>query len=164
MNHPKPWLRYVDANQVDDKTLDIDGMKVTNDVGDKLGEVDGLIVDANTGRTYYIAVDAGGWFKSRQFLLPIGETRLDADRDALVVALPKDQVGRFPGFDKDEFDTLTEVDIKRINDETYSVFDVTFSHRQTSRTPPRGTVRPIGTLTGGRMWRRRHPFLTPAES
>lgn len=127
MNHPKPWLRYIEADQVDDKTLDIDGMKVRNNAGDKLGEVDGLIVDADSGRTYYIAVDAGGWFKSRQFLLPIGEAHLDADRDALVVALSKDQVSRFPGFDKDEFDTLTEVDIKRINDETSRLFDAGFT-------------------------------------
>jgi len=123
VNQPNPWLRYVDAEQVDDKTLNIDGMKVRNDAGDTLGEVDGLIVDADSGRTYYIAVNAGGWFKSRQFLLPIGEVRLDADRDALVVALSKNQVSRFPGFDKDKFDALTEVDVKRINDETCRVFD-----------------------------------------
>ena len=98
-------------------------MNVRNDAGDTLGEVDGLVVDADSGRTYYIAVDAGGWFKARQFLLPIGEVRMDADRDALVVALSRDQVRRFPGFDKDEFDALTEADIKRINDETCRVFD-----------------------------------------
>jgi hypothetical protein len=123
VDHTKPWLRYLDAEKVDDRTLDIDGMKVRNAAGDKLGEVDGVIVDADSGRTYYIAVDAGGWFKTRHFLLPIGEVRLDGDRDALVVSLTKEQVSRFPGFDKDEFDSLTEADIKRINDETCLVFD-----------------------------------------
>jgi hypothetical protein len=123
VDHPKPWLRYVEADKIDDQTLDIDGMKVRNDAGDKLGTVDGAIVDSETGRTYYIAVDAGGWFKSKHFLVPIGEARLDADRDALVVSLSKDQVNRFPGFNKDEFDKLTEADIKRINDETCVVFE-----------------------------------------
>jgi hypothetical protein len=123
VDHPKSWLRYVDADKVDDQSLDIDGMKVRNAAGDRLGEVDGVIVDARSGRTYYIAVNAGGWFKTRQFLLPIGEVRLDSDHDSLVVPLTKEQVGGFPGFDKDVFDKLTDADIKHINDETCRVFD-----------------------------------------
>jgi hypothetical protein len=122
VDHAKPFLRYVDADDIDDQTLDIDGMKVRNDAGDALGTVDGLIVDGGSGRTYYIVVNAGGWFKSKQFLLPIGEVRLDNDRDALVVNLTKDQVNRFPGFDNDEFEKLSEADIKRINDDICAVF------------------------------------------
>jgi len=122
VDKPKPFLRYVDADDIEDQTLDIDGMKVRNDAREDLGTVDGLIVDAGSGRTYYIVVNAGGWFKSRQFLLPIGEVRLDDDRDALVVNLTKEQVNRFPGFDTDEFDKLSDGDMKRINDEICSVF------------------------------------------
>ena len=54
---------------------------------------------------------------------PIGQTKLDHDRDALVVNLTKDQVKRFPGFDKDEFNTLSENDIKRTNDDIGQVFE-----------------------------------------
>jgi hypothetical protein len=71
VQHPKPWLRFVEAAKIEDQTLDIDGMKMRNDAGDKLGKVDGMIVDAESGRTYYVVVDAGGWFKSKQFLLPM---------------------------------------------------------------------------------------------
>jgi hypothetical protein len=123
VDHPKPWLRYIDAGKVADRTLNLDGMKVRNDAGDKLGEVDGLIVDSDSGRTYYIVVDAPGWFTSKQFLLPIGQIKLDNNRDALVVTLTTDQVKRFPGFDKDEFDSLSENDIKRINDDIGMVFE-----------------------------------------
>jgi hypothetical protein len=98
-------------------------MKVRNDSGDKLGSVDGLIVDAQSGRTYYAVVDAGGWFKTKHFLMPIGQFRLDDDRDALVVNLAKDQIERFPGFDKDAFDTLSDAEIARINHETISVVE-----------------------------------------
>ena len=108
MDHPKPWLRYIDAGKIQDRTLALDGMKVRNDGGEKLGTVDGLIVDSDSGRTYYIVVDAPGWFRSKQFLMPIGQTRLDDDRDALVVNLSLEQVKRFPGFDKDEFGKLSE--------------------------------------------------------
>lgn len=119
----KPWLRYVDADDIADETLELDGMKVRNDTGDKLGNVDGLIVDADSGRTYYVVVDAGGWFKSKHFLMPIGQFHLDDDRDALVVNLTKDRINRFPGFDRDEFDRLTDADISRINRETVTVLE-----------------------------------------
>ena len=127
MEHPKPWLKYVDADDVADETLELDGMKVRNDIGDKLGEVDGLIVDETSGRTYYLVVDAGGWFKSKHFLLPIGQAHLDDDRDALVVNLTKDQINGFPGFDKDQFGTLGEADVLRINRETLAVVEPAYS-------------------------------------
>ena len=83
MDHPKPWLRFIEADKIQDQTLALDGMKVRNEAGDKLGNVDGLIVDRDSGRTYYIVVDAPGWFTSKQYLIPIGQTGLDDDRDAL---------------------------------------------------------------------------------
>src|ERR1700722_17083624 len=128
VDHPKPQLRYVDAGNVQDQTLDVDGMKVRNAAGDALGEVDGFIVDSESGRPYYIVIDAGGWFKSKHFLLPIGQAHLDGGRGALVVTLSKDQVHRFPGFDIDAFEKLTDADIKRINDEISVVCERTLTY------------------------------------
>jgi hypothetical protein len=122
-------LRYIEADKIEDRTLDLDGMKVRNNADEKLGAVDGLIVDGDSGRTYYIVVDAPGWFSSKQWLLPIGQAHLDADRDALVANLSKDQVSRFPGFDKDEFEMLSENDIKRINDDIGMVLEPTASYK-----------------------------------
>jgi len=132
MDQPKPWLKYVDADDVSDETLELDGMKVRNDVGDKLGEVDGLIVDSDSGRTYYVVVDAGGWFKSKHYLMPVGQLHLDDDRDALVVNLTKDQINRFPGFDVDRFDTLTPEEVARINGETLAVVEPVGDYSATS--------------------------------
>jgi hypothetical protein len=129
VDHPKPWLRYIEADKIQDRTLALEGMKVRNDAGEKLGSVDGLIVDSDSGRTYYIVVDAQGWFSSRQFLLPIGKTHLDDDRDALVVNLSREQVNRFPGFDKDEFDTLSETNIKQLNDDIGMVLEPDASYQ-----------------------------------
>ena len=39
MDHPLPWLRYVDADDVDVAGIEIDGMKVRNDNFEKLGTV-----------------------------------------------------------------------------------------------------------------------------
>jgi hypothetical protein len=124
VDHPLPWLRYIDADDVGDEGIDFDGMKVRNAAMETLGDVDGFIVDADSARPYYVVVDSGGWFKSKHFLVPIGAVRLDDDRDALVTDLSKDRVKRFPGFDKDEFAKFTEDDLRRMNDEICTVSSV----------------------------------------
>lgn len=121
MDHPLSWLRFVDADDLDDDAVDFDEMDVESPSGEHLGEVDGFIVDSESGRPYYVVVDAGGWFKSKHLLLPVGHVRLDADAEALKVNLTRDRVERFPGFDKNEFDKLTAADLKKFNDQTLQV-------------------------------------------
>lgn len=125
MDHPLPWLKYVDADDLDDDSVDFDDMDVESPSGEHLGEVDGFIVDSESGRPYYVVVDAGGWFKSKHFLLPVGHVRLDPDADGLKADLTRDRVERFPGFNKDEFDKLTADDLKRFNDQTLQVCALT---------------------------------------
>ena len=72
MDHALPWLRYLDAGDLDDSDVDFDGMRVESPTGEHLGDVDGFVVDSESGRPYYVVVDTGGWFKSKHFLLPIG--------------------------------------------------------------------------------------------
>ncbi len=72
MKHPYPWLKYVVADRMHSGDANFDGMPVESPTGEKLGSIDGFIVDAASPRPYYVVVDAGGWFKSRHFLLPVG--------------------------------------------------------------------------------------------
>jgi PRC-barrel domain protein len=115
VDRPLPWLRYVDAGDLGESDVDLDGMNVRSIVGDKLGDVDGIIVDADTGRPYYVVVDSGGWFKSRHYLIPVGHVTLDASRQALVADLKRDRIERFPGFDKDTFEKLSDEEIEQID-------------------------------------------------
>jgi hypothetical protein len=118
VDHPYPWLRYLEADDLGDRDVDFDGMKVESQTGEHLGEVEGFIVDSESGRPYYVVVDAGGWFKSKHFLLPIGHARIDEGNEVLRADLTRDHVERFPGFNRNEFDKLTPADMKRFNDET----------------------------------------------
>jgi hypothetical protein len=118
MDHTYPWLKYVDAEDLDNSRADFDGLNVESPSGEHLGDVDGFIVDKANGRPYYVVVDAGGWFKSKEFLLPIGQARLDLSREVMVVDLSLDRINRFPGFDHDEFGRLSEDGIRKFNDET----------------------------------------------
>ena len=126
MDHPLPWLRYVDAADVNEGT-NFDKMLVESPTGEKLGHVEGFIIDDQRSLPYYIVVDAGGWFKSKHFLLPVGHAELNSapDRDALVADLPRERIDKFPGFDKDEFGKLSPEALKRFNDETCRVANVT---------------------------------------
>jgi hypothetical protein len=117
MDHPKRWLRYVEADELESTSFNFDDLNVESSSGEKLGEVDGFIVDATSGRPYYIAVDAGGWFKSKLFLLPIGHTTFDRGRQRLVADVTRDRVTRFPGFDRREFETLSDDEIRRMDEQ-----------------------------------------------
>ena len=118
MDHPYPWLKYLPADDLEDQSVDFDGMKVVSPSGEDLGKVEGFVIDADSGRPYYVAVDAGGWFKSKHFLLPVGHARLDTNLKALGTDLTRERVERFPGFDLSKFETMTVDDLKRLNVET----------------------------------------------
>jgi hypothetical protein len=124
VHHPYPWLRYLDAGALDDSEVDFDEMTVESPTGEHLGKVEGFIVDSESARPYYVVVDAGGWFKSKHFLLPVGHAHFDQGNEVLRADLSRDHVERFPGFNRDEFDKLTADDLKRLNDETLSVCSV----------------------------------------
>jgi hypothetical protein len=119
MDHPRPWLRYVDADDLDSSAdeFGLDGMHVHGTSGDHLGKVDGFIVDSGSGRPYYVVVDAGGWFKSKYFLIPIGHVALDRSERRLMADLTRERVHNFPGFDRDEFEQLSEDDLSRMDEQ-----------------------------------------------
>jgi hypothetical protein len=84
---------------------------------EKLGSVDGFIVDTALGRPYYLVVDSGGWFKSKRFLVPIGHLSYDTGRRRFIADLTRDRVNRFPGFDRDEFEQLSDDELARMDEQ-----------------------------------------------
>ena len=76
MDHPRPNLRYVDAKDLDDEATKFEGLEVDSVKNEKLGKVEGFIIDVTTGRPYHVVVGSGGWFKHKHFLLPIGHVAL----------------------------------------------------------------------------------------
>ena len=109
MDHPYPWLKYLPADDLEDQTVDFDGMKIESPSGEDLGKVEGFVVDSDSGRPYYAVVDAGGWFKSKHFLLPVGHVHLTADDDMLTADLTRERVERFPDARLDALETVERV-------------------------------------------------------
>lgn len=135
MDHPRPGLRYVDAGDLDNSQLHFDGMEVQGLDNEQLGRVDGFIIDKSSARPYYVVVKAGGWFKAKYFLLPIGHVGLAPTDKNLVADLTRDRVDRYPGFDRGEFEKLSEDELKMMDDQMWGVccVDVTVDIASPSR-------------------------------
>lgn len=105
-------LRYLDADDVDDAVVDYDGLSVVGPDGQRLGSVDGFIIDAQARRVHHLVIDSGGWFTSRRFLLPIGHAALAEDRQALRTDVSREAVGRFPEYDPSRFREFTDDELR----------------------------------------------------
>jgi len=101
-------LRYVDAGDLDSRTLDLDDLDVINPRGDDLGEVDGFLVDAASGRPRYVIIDSGGWFHSKRFAVPASQATYDPAERALRVDLDRDTINRVPAFADDRFESWSD--------------------------------------------------------
>jgi hypothetical protein len=104
-------LRFLDADDVDDSVVDFDGLDVRGHDGDKLGGVNGFIVDLASGRVLYVVVDSGGWFRSRRFLAPIGHAFIDQKRRALVLDISKERLHGYPEFEESRFSAFSDSDL-----------------------------------------------------
>ena len=71
-------------------------------------------VDTQLGGPSYVVVDAGGWFTSKYFLLPMKNAQLDSATPAVTADLTREEVREFPGFDKDEFSSITDDELGRL--------------------------------------------------
>ena len=117
MDHPRPGLRYISVGDLDGDKRTFDGFTVEDPAGEKLGKLEGFIIDVNSARPYYVVCDAGGWFRSKHFLLPIGHVALDSESRKLVADVTKEHVSRYPGFDLDEFKKLSDEELRRMAQE-----------------------------------------------
>lgn len=105
-------LRYLDAADVDDAVVHYNGIEVNGKDGEKIGTLDGFIVDAEAMRVNYAVVDSGGWFTSRRLLLPIGHAMLAPDQKSLQTDVTRDALRRLPEFDDARFEAFTDEELR----------------------------------------------------
>ena len=67
---------------------------------EKIGKIEGALVEDTTGRIRYLIVDAGGWFCSKEVLVPAGLARIVGD-DVFFDSLTKSQVEAMEVYDHD---------------------------------------------------------------
>ncbi|CAM3520119.1 PRC and DUF2382 domain-containing protein [Deinococcus frigens] len=59
--------------------------------GDKIGTIRGALAEPETGKIRYLIVDAGGWFSSKEVVVPVGMSTFEGE-EVHFTNLTKDQV------------------------------------------------------------------------
>jgi len=72
---------------------------------DDLGQIDGFVVDRQSGRPYYVVVDSGGWFTGTRYLLPINAVNFERNHRRMRTSLDKGTIKKYPEFDRDAFES-----------------------------------------------------------
>jgi sporulation protein YlmC with PRC-barrel domain len=73
---------------------------------EKLGKIDDVIFDHSTGFIRYVVVETGGWFTTKQFIVPADGLRASAKHtDDFEVSLTKNQIESFPPYDESVLDS-----------------------------------------------------------
>lgn len=96
-------LRYLDADDLETSGIDFEDLDVYGSDGEKLGELDGFLVEPQAGQVVYAVVDSGGWFTSRRLLLPVEQATLDGASRSMRVNVSKQSLRGYPEFDEDRF-------------------------------------------------------------
>jgi sporulation protein YlmC with PRC-barrel domain len=80
---------------------DVRGSSLYGPTDEKIGKIDDVVFDSNTGEIRYVVIDTGGWLKSRRFLLPPEELKPSPQHDNdFTINLTKAQIERFPALDE----------------------------------------------------------------
>ncbi|MBV8477405.1 MAG: PRC-barrel domain-containing protein [Acidobacteria bacterium] len=80
---------------------DIRGSTVYGTGDEKLGKIDDVIFDSDSGQIRYLVIDTGGWLSSRRFLVPPEEAQPSTTHeDDFTVNMTKAQIERFPALDE----------------------------------------------------------------
>ncbi len=88
---------------------DVRGATVYGLEDEKVGKLDDVILDHNTGEVKYAVVDSGGWLKSHKFLVPADRIFSYAKRpEDFVVGVTKEQIKEFPVYDEKNLESRDE--------------------------------------------------------
>jgi len=109
----------------------IDGMSVRNNNGDRLGSVKDMVIDFETGRVVYAALDFGGFLGigDKLFAVPWSAFKFHASSETesayLILNVSKDRLQNAPGFDKNRW--------PEIGDPAWSRFDEFYAPPKTTQ-------------------------------
>ncbi|HJQ77594.1 MAG TPA: PRC-barrel domain-containing protein [Acidimicrobiia bacterium] len=83
----------------------ITGDKVRNNEGDKLGNLEEIVIDIGTGRVAYAVLASGGFLGlgDKYFAVPWDLLSIDTDNHEVVIDVDKEVLKDAPGFDKDDW-------------------------------------------------------------
>jgi hypothetical protein len=103
-------LRYVDALHVQSGGACLDRLDVREEAGQRIGRLDGLLVDVEAQRVRYLVVRSGTWLARHWHLLPFFSARLDMNHRTLRVDFDRALAVPFSTLDRDALPTFADDD------------------------------------------------------
>ena len=91
---------------------DFDGEDVVNRKGEDLGDIKDVMLDVRRGRIAYAVLSAGGFLGigNKLFALPWSALTVDEAKKRFVVNVTKESLETMPGFDKEHWPDLSDLD------------------------------------------------------
>ena len=85
-------------------------MDVRNAANEKLGDIQDVVLEQETGMIAYAALSFGGFLGmgDKLFAVPWAALKPTADRKAFTLDIPKERLQKAPGFDKKNWPDLNE--------------------------------------------------------
>jgi len=104
----------------------LEGMKVLNPAGEDLGKVNDFVIDMNSGKVVYAALEFGGWLGlgDKLFAVPFSAFKHVSDKDHdhghLVLDATKERLKTAPGFDKSHWPDMANPEWARPVNQFYN--------------------------------------------
>jgi len=95
----------------------VEGTNVYNTAGDKLGSIDDLMVDKQTGQVRYAVLEFGGFLGmgTDRYPLPWSMLKYDTTKDGYVVPLDKARLEKAPRYEAQDTPAYTADYSKSVN-------------------------------------------------
>ncbi len=89
----------------------LEGDDIVNRQGDKLGELEEIMLDVTTGRIAYAVMGAGGFLGmgDKLFAIPWSALTMDPENHCFILDADKERLQRAPGFDKDHWPSMADM-------------------------------------------------------
>ncbi len=86
------------------------GDKVINSQGQDLGKIEDFMINLSSGCVEYAVLSFGGFLGmgDKLFAIPWKAMRLDTDRHAFILDVPKEKLENAPGFDKNNWPDMAD--------------------------------------------------------
>lgn len=87
----------------------VEGTKVYNRAGEKLGSIDDLVIDKVSGQVRYAVLEFGGFLGigTDRYPIPWNVLKYDTSKEGYVVPLDKDRLSEAPKYSSDKAPTYT---------------------------------------------------------
>jgi sporulation protein YlmC with PRC-barrel domain len=77
-------LTYLDASKVSSPAGVLSELDVLNTEGERLGRIEGVVIDAAARRVLYLSVRSSGWLRSERYVVPADQLgQIEGDRKVL---------------------------------------------------------------------------------